>query len=231
MIVLLAHQADPWVQPLARKVAQLTGERVGVLTPRDLSRRGWALTSPPGQRHGQPGDGTDRLIVGGEPVAASSVGLVVSLLDDVFPGELLWIREEDADYVASEMSAFLRFWLDSVSDRLFVPLGALSLAGPDHPTAVWAAVGGVPVAVARPAPGGGYREVAVTDGVVTGVASPSLRRAATAMARWAGLPWMRAFFAPDSDDLCAVAPLPALADATPEAAAAIAAADRARRAA
>ncbi|MHA6513783.1 hypothetical protein [Tessaracoccus sp. Z1128] len=224
MIVLLTHQSDPWAPELVRQVRHLTGERVGVLTPRDLSRRGWALASPPDDRSG-------RLIVDGEPVAASTVGLVVSLLDDVLPEELVWIRGEDTEYVAAEMAAFLRFWLDSVSDRVLVPLGALSLAGPDHPTARWAHAGGVPSSGSRPSGGGRYREVSVTNGTFRGVASPSLQQAVAAMARWAEVPWLRAFFAHDRDELCAVVPLPSLGDSMPEAAAAIAAAHHLRRAA
>lgn len=223
MIVLLAHAGDPWVAGLARQVHELSGELVGVVTPRDLSRPGWALASPPGAA-------SDRVVVGGEPVAASEVGLVVSLLDDVYPAELLWIREEDADYVAAEMAAFLRFWLASVRGQVLVPPGDQSLAGPDPPTAAWARAGGVPCAGARPDGAGGYREVGVAGGVVSGDASPSLRRAAGAMADWAGVPWLRAFFAPDSDELLSVVVLPAPGDAAP-AAAVIAAAHRGRRAA
>lgn len=224
MIVLLAHEVDPWVPGLARHVVELSGEGVGVLTPRDLSRRGWALASPPGEP-------TDRMVVGGETMAASAASLVVSLLDDVYPAELVWIREQDAEYVAAEMAAFLRYWLTSVSGQVLVPPGDQSLAGPDAPVAAWARAGGVAVAAGGSADGEAFREVSVTGGVTAGVADPVLRRAATAMADWAGVPWLRAFFAADSDELLSVVPLPALADGTDEAAAVIAAAHRGWRAA
>ena len=223
MIVLLAHEVDPWVPGLARRVAELSGEGVGVLTPRDLSRRGWALASPPAAP-------TDRMVVGGKTMAASAASLVVSLLDDVYPAELVWIREQDAEYVAAEMAAFLRYWLTSVSGQVLVPPGDQSLAGPDAPVAAWARAGGVPVAGGM-AGGAAFREVSVTGGLTAGVADPVLRKAATAMAGWAGVPWLRTFFAADRDELRFVVPLPALADSTDAAAAVIAAAHRGMRAA
>ncbi|MHA6523904.1 hypothetical protein [Tessaracoccus sp. G1721] len=224
MIVLLAHQVDPWAPGLARRVAELSGGPVGVMTPRDLSRRGWALASPPGAP-------TDRMVVDGEIMAASEASLVVSLLDDVYPAELVWIREQDAEYVAAEMAAFLRYWMTSVSGQVLVPPGDQSLAGPDAPLAAWARAAGVPVAGRAGTDGDLFREVAVTGGVVTGAAAPALRRAVTAMAAWAGVPWLRAFFAAERDELVSVVPLPALADATHQAAVVIAAAHRGRRAA
>ena len=224
MIVLLAHEVDPWVPGLARQVEELSGAGVGILTPRDLSRRGWALASPPGAP-------TDRMVVGGEVMAASAASLVVSLLDDVYPAELVWIREQDAEYVAAEMAAFLRYWLTSVSGQVLVPPGDQSLAGPDAPVAAWARAAGVPVAAGASAGGEAFREVSVTGGLVAGASAPALRRATVAMAEWAGVPWLRTFFAADRDELRFVVPLPALADGTDEAAAVIAAAHQGRRAA
>ncbi|MCC2594689.1 hypothetical protein LKO27_14900 [Tessaracoccus sp. OS52] len=223
MIILLAHGPDPWAPELARQVEGLSGEPTRVLTPRDLSRRGWALPSPP--------DGTGRLVVDGEPVAEADVGLVVALLEDVLPEELVWIREEDADYVAAEMTAFLRYWLAGLPERVLVAPGACSLAGPDHPVGAWADAAGLAAAAPGRRDWRQCREVSVADGVATGDASPRLRAAATAMARWAGLPWLRAFFAPDTEELWSVSPLPALAHSTGAAAGVIAAALDGRRAA
>lgn len=202
MIVLLAHDADPWAGELARQVADLFGTEVGICGPRDLSRRGWALHVAPG--NGQPF--ASRAVVGGRVVDERDIDLVVSLLDDVLPAELLWIREEDADYVACEMSAFLRYWLESLRGKVLVPPGVGSLAGPDHPVGVWARAAGADWD--RTEDWRGCREVAVVNGEAWGDASPPLRRAATAMAGWADVPWLRAFFAPDADVLWGVATLP-----------------------
>ncbi|SDL36712.1 hypothetical protein [Tessaracoccus oleiagri] len=220
MIVLLAHDGDPWADELARRVADLSGAEVGLCGPRDLSRPGWALHVGPGD--GRPAD--SRVVVGGRAVDERDVDLVVSLLDDVLPAELLWIREEDTDYVACEMSAVLRYWLESLGDHVLVPPGTSSLAGPDHPVALWARAAGIEWS--RPEDWRGCREVAVVNGEAWGDASPPLRRAATAMAGWAHVPWLRAFFAPAADVLWGVATLPSPLAGTDAPARAIAAAAR-----
>ncbi|MCC2594697.1 hypothetical protein LKO27_14940 [Tessaracoccus sp. OS52] len=208
MIVLLAHHRDRMAPVLARQIGGLTGEDVGTLTPRDLSRPGWTLASPP--------DGSGRLVVGGQPVEESSVRLFVSLTDDVPAASLDWIAPAERAYVASEMTAFLRFLLETVSPRVLVPPGDCSLAGPDHPIEVWAAV-----ARLRPRLDVGrrdLREVSVVDGVVAGHSSWTLRRAAKRMSDWSASPWLRARFSPTADELVSVTTLPDLSTRLDEAA-------------
>lgn len=206
MIVLIAHASDPWAPELARQVEAGAGELTRILTARDLSRAGWAITLSEGDD-----DTSDQLVIDDCRVPASQVHLIVSLITRVAADELMWIRETDTAYVADEMTAFLRFWLEHMADRVLVRPGARSLAGPDIALGSWAAAGGLHRAGTDPIDRRRTRGVSFADGFVSGGTRPSQRCAVTAMARWAGVPWLRAHFLADTDELCGVVPLPDLA--------------------
>lgn len=211
MIVLLAHLHDPWAPELAKQVEACSGVPTRVLTPRDLSRPGWAMTV------GDGGHTIDQCVISEEQVPGSQVELLVSLIERVSARELVWICETDLNYVADEMTAFLRFWLETLAHRVLVPPGAYSLAGPEIPLGSWAEAAGLRCSAAGPIDWRRGRGASVTDGVVSGGTTPSLARAVTAMAQWAAVPWLRAYFSPDAEELWGVVTLPDLSESTPQA--------------
>lgn len=138
MILVLASERDPGAAAL---VAGWAGARL--LTPSDLSLPGWALAAGPSRGTG-PAAG--RGVADGEPFATDDVGCVVSLLGAVEAEELTWLEPEHRDYVASEMTAFLGYWLATAGDRCLVPPSHASLAGPCPPASAWAAAAGLRLA-------------------------------------------------------------------------------------
>lgn len=171
MILVLASQRDAGAAALA---AGWAGARL--LTPSDLSQPGWALPAGPS---GWTSSATGRGIADGEPFASDDLTCVVSLLSAVDAGELTWLAPEHREYVASEMTAFLGYWLATLGDRCLVRPSHASLAGPCPPASAWASAAGLRLA-APTAPGATEpRRTAVTIVgsrllSVAGVGSPSV---------------------------------------------------------
>ncbi len=138
MILVLASERDHGAAAL---VAEWAGARL--LTPSDLSLPGWALAAGPLRGTG-PAAG--RGIADGEPFATDDVGCVVGLLSAVDADELTWLGPEHREYVASEMTAFLGYWLATLGERCLVPPSHASLAGPCPPASAWATAAGLRLA-------------------------------------------------------------------------------------
>jgi hypothetical protein len=138
VILVLASVRDAGAAAL---VTGWAGARL--LTPSDLSLPGWALAAGPSSGAG-PAAG--RGIADGEPFATDDVTCVVSLLSAVDDADLTWLAPEHREYVASEMTAFLGYWLATLSDRCLVPPSYASLAGPCPPASAWASAAGLDLA-------------------------------------------------------------------------------------
>ena len=102
MHVVLASRFDDG----AAELANSSGDSAVVLTPADLSERGWRF---------EPGDpARSTAIISGCPVPSAAITGVCTLLPRVMPHELPHIVEDDRAYVAAEMTAFLLSWLSSL---------------------------------------------------------------------------------------------------------------------
>jgi hypothetical protein len=126
MYVVVASQVDDAARELAPLLAE---EPVPVLTPADLSRPGWRVPSGNGQ------DAT--FVAGGERYATRRLRGVLNLLPGVFPPELVQITPENREYAAAEMTAFLRYWLQTLPCPVLNPPTAGCLAGPNWRREMW----------------------------------------------------------------------------------------------
>src|SRR5689334_7998390 len=97
VLVLATRDDDP-----ARMLADHLGQGTVVVGPQDLSRPGWTYTRKPSLRTGVSPFGRFR---------ADGLTAVVSRISAVQPVDLTHVRTGDRDYVAAEMTAFLRAWL------------------------------------------------------------------------------------------------------------------------
>jgi hypothetical protein len=128
MIVVLASRRD---REAHRLVGAWSAQDVRLLTPDDLSVPGWRVNST------DPGAG--RLVVAGEVVDQANVSGVVTRLMTVTPDELIRIQEPDRVYAAREMTAFLAFWISTLTCPMLNPPGAVSLCGPGWRAERWLA--------------------------------------------------------------------------------------------
>lgn len=119
MIIVMASAVDPHAAALLPHFRKLEAR---LLTPADLSHRGWVV------RTDRPLGGC--LVAGGERIALDHVQGVVSLLPAVFPQELVAIEEPARAYAAQEMTAFLRYVLTSLPCPVLNQATAGSLCGP-----------------------------------------------------------------------------------------------------
>lgn len=124
-LLVLAHAGDDEAERLARELnAQL-------VTPRDLSRRGW--------RHYPVGGGDDTLPIGNETVAAADIHGVITRLTAVQPADLPHIHDADRGYIAAEMTAFLLSFLLELRCPVMNRPTACSLMGPGWTPVRWRA--------------------------------------------------------------------------------------------
>ncbi len=127
MYIIVASEVDDTAKELIPYFPKGTAR---ILTPADLSKPGWRIhTSDPGN---------SICVAGGEPLCSSGINGVLCLLPCVFGPELVQIEEEARDYVASEMTAFLKFWLFSLSCPMLSPPSAGCLSGPNWRREQWA---------------------------------------------------------------------------------------------
>jgi hypothetical protein len=118
MIVVLGSSFDE--EPF--RLAQIwSSHESAVVTPAHLSRPGWRL------RLGRPGDA--QAVIGDRAVRADELDAVVNLLPWITVHELPHIVEEDREYVASEMGAFLLAWLCQLECPVLDRPSGMSLAG------------------------------------------------------------------------------------------------------
>ena len=110
------------------------------LTAVDLARSGWRLSSEePTACVG---------IADGKPFRAAELSGVLCLMPAVMPSELAFIEAHSRDYVAQEMTAFLRYFLTSLRCPVVNRPTAGSLCGPAWRRERWlqvAATVGVPI--------------------------------------------------------------------------------------
>jgi hypothetical protein len=126
MLVVAAGPRDS----AARAFAEYCGRgRARLLAPADLSRPGWRFDPL------APEDGV--AVIGGLPVPVRAIRTVLTRLPAVSPLALPQIVDEDREYVAGEMTAFLLAWLDALSCRVVNRPGPPCLAGPGWGPTRW----------------------------------------------------------------------------------------------
>lgn len=141
MLVIVCSSWDESAKALA---SRWDGEEVAILTPRDLSRRGW--------RQGLGSEKSGVAVIDGKPVANREITGVLTRLPCVYAQELVHIVPEDRAYIASEMTAFLRFWLARLECPVLNRPTPMCLAGPYWRQEKWvqvAAAAGIPVRPVR----------------------------------------------------------------------------------
>lgn len=169
---------------------------VTVLEPSGLSAPGWA--HDPDEPQG------DRLVADGEILPAGRLSGVITAIDDVTPADLPHVRTEDRGFVAAEMTAFLRSWLDTLACPVLDRPTALALCGAAGDRAVWsraAAELAVPDRQGAPVPVLRARAVTVVAGRVVGPAPEPAAATALALAKAADVTAARLTFADDADEL------------------------------
>jgi hypothetical protein len=195
MLVVLASRSDP----MAGALAVGWGDQASLLTPRDLSARGWRDC-----RRGEGGTA----VIDGRLVGVSEIDGVLVRLPCVAEHELGHIEVGDRCYVATEMTAFLSAWLSDLACPVLNRPTGESLMGPYWRTEKWllaAARLGIPVIpVRRSVPAGiddgsshlqgASTQVNVIGHSCFGDADGSVRRWATALAAEAGVAVLRARF-------------------------------------
>lgn len=124
MLVVLASRADTSARALCERAPPGT---VRVLAWRDLSTPGWRY-------YGDPADGADTAVVGGDSIPTAAISGVVTRCPSVPPYELGHIVPSDRAYVAAEMTATLLAWLSRLRCPVINPATGMSLCGPRwHP--------------------------------------------------------------------------------------------------
>jgi|HubBroStandDraft_6_1064221.scaffolds.fasta_scaffold47784_5 hypothetical protein len=170
-------------RPLGLAAGHVPGPAgVRVLEPSGLSTPGWA--------HDPENPAEDRLVIDGEVQPAGRLTAVITGLDAVQPFDLPDVRAEDRAFVASEMTAFLRTWLGTLTCPVLDRPTALALSGAAGDHAVWskaAAALAVPDCQATPAPRTRTHAVTVAAGRVVGPAPEPAAATALALTRVANV--------------------------------------------
>ena len=191
-------------RPLGLAAGHVPGPAgVRVLEPSGLSTPGWA--------HDPENPAEDRLVIDGEVQPAGRLTAVITGLDAVQPFDLPDVRAEDRAFVASEMTAFLRTWLGTLTCPVLDRPTALALSGAAGDHAVWskaAAALAVPDCQATPAPRTRTHAVTVAAGRVVGPAPEPAAATALSLARAANVTAARLTLTDDGRE-------PALCEAVP----------------
>ncbi len=163
--------ANRWDRTAKACAARWGTDCAGVLTAQDLSTAGWR------QRLGQFERGT--VVVGGKILPHADITGVLTLLPSVTEQDLVDIVPEDRAYVASEMTAFLVFWLSSLICPVLNRPTPMCLSGPHWRREQWvsaAARAGIPVQSfrRRAAHGSDAVQEALPDSTIVTVAGRSI---------------------------------------------------------
>ena len=181
MILLIVGRAAR--RPLGLAGGRVPGQPgVRVLTPSGLSAPGWA--------HDPENPAEDRLVVDGEVHPADRLTAVITALDAVGPFDLPHVRAEDRGFVASEMTAFLRSWLRTLTCPVLDQPTTLALSGAAADRRGWseaAAALAVPDRRATLTPRPRTYAVTVVAGRVVGAAPGPAAATALSLARAAGV--------------------------------------------
>ncbi|HEY4241158.1 MAG TPA: hypothetical protein VGM88_15150 [Kofleriaceae bacterium] len=196
MLLVLTSIMDAAV-PVAIDAWRAKGLEADVLTVHDLAQPGWKLEL----------DGPPTLVVRGKPTPAKAITAVITRIVGVGVGDLPFVHDEDREYAAAEMQAFLLALLTSLPCPVLNRPQPGSLSGPPWATEQWiacAARAGLPVrpAIRRAYAGGEHVEdtappdpkvvTVIGDQVFGGDAQ--LNKAALAVARAAGTELLRVAF-------------------------------------
>lgn len=176
MIAIVAREHDETARSLVDRWHQ---HQAALLSPRDLSRRGW--------RHHPDRPEQGHAVVSGNVVPVAEIRAVVTLLAAVQSHDVAHIVTADRAYVASEMRAFLLAWLDALPCRMLNRPTPVSLIGCGwHPEqwALAAATLGIPT-MPLPDP---TRDVPADDETiaVTYVGGETLDAPSPRVAAWVG---------------------------------------------
>jgi hypothetical protein len=202
VIVVVAGREDAAARRLAVRWSAVPAR---VLTVADVATAGWRVTSA------DPGEG--RAVVAGELVDVASITGVLIRLPAVSEGELPMMRDEDRAYAATEMTAFLSYWLSTLACPVLNAPSNTGLCGPGWRSDQWLAhahrhgiparsahrhtppfrTGAEEAPAARTEPVGRAVCTVVGDHVL-GAADPVLRGHARTLARTAGVEMVTAVF-------------------------------------
>jgi hypothetical protein len=129
VILIVASELDSVV---IKTAAKWPGFPAVVLTPRDLCTKGWCIETQDFEN--------GNLVANGVVTPVRRINGVVTLLQCVTDYELFKIEEVDRKYAASEINAFLVYFLSRLTCRVLNRPSAYCLSGPSwHPTQwMWA---------------------------------------------------------------------------------------------
>jgi hypothetical protein len=151
-------------------------------------------------------------VIEGKLVPQREITRVLTLLPSITEGELVGIAPEDRTYVATEMTAFLLFWLSSLQCPVLNRPTAMCLSGPYWRREKWvsvAAQAGIPVQAfrRRAAPGSNADDVDPASTIVTvagksviGEADRGLQLQARCLAELAGVELLSVHFSSPERD-------------------------------
>jgi hypothetical protein len=137
VLVVFANRHDAGARSL---VSRWASQDAALLTCEDLSVPGW--------RHSLDPSSPGRAVISGCPIATEEIRGVLIRWPGVMSRELGPIAPEDREYVAAEMTAFLRSWLTRLRCPVLNRPTAISLLGPAWRPEQWvhtAAGLGIPV--------------------------------------------------------------------------------------
>ena len=129
MILIVTSELDSVAPEAAAKWPECPA---ATLTPRDLCTKGWCIETEDFDN--------GRIVANGAVTLVRQITGVVTLLQCVSDYELFRIEEVDRKYAASEINAFLVYFLSRLTCRVLNRPSAYCLSGPSwHPTQwVWA---------------------------------------------------------------------------------------------
>ena len=157
MLLIIANHGDEAARQLA---AEWKSYSAAVLTPADLSRKGWS--------HCLPASSLAYAVADGNKVATSEIAGVLTRMSYVSPQELGSIVPEDRAYVAAEMNAFLAAWLSSLACPLLNRPTPGCLTGPNWRREQWVGLAarlGLPVCPVRRS--SSHADVATSENIAT----------------------------------------------------------------
>jgi hypothetical protein len=127
VIVVVAAPSDATARAL---VARWEEHGARLLTVADLTAPGWRVYTEDPER--------SRAVVGGEVVATEDIAGVVMRLPAITAQDVPVLAAEDRAYAATEMTAFLLYWLSSLSCPVLNRPSAPGLCGPAWRSEQWA---------------------------------------------------------------------------------------------
>jgi hypothetical protein len=209
LIVLFSNGREAVAAELTRRWAR---HGVVLMTPLDLSQRGWVLD-----------DGCDfgHCVLDGKRRLCHDISGVLVRATHVAAEDLDHISEPERRYVAAEMTAFLIHWLTQLTCRVLNRPSRGCLGGPGWHPEHWAVMAGRVGLEARPVqrqvgfrlaePGtvsDGTRVVTVVGERAFGDGSPALHQKSIALARLARTDLVRFVFGDDTERLVRADPFP-----------------------